>query len=166
MGKKSNWSLQVRSGWFCRLFAMYYTACYVPRHMQPTNFFYCLSSCTVNAPERDKMKYILRIVVLVSTLATPTLCFSSGAPVDACETLMPNHTTTSQPESTNPYELDLSQFIDPEDNTVYYVPGVTYTSMLQFCDLRGKGFYNLYTCCLTTSSNAIINIHDSACSTL
>ena len=91
-----------------------------------------LQLCTVNSPERDKMKYILRVVVLVSTLATPTLCFPSGAPVDTCETLMPIHGATSQPESTNPYELDLSQFIDPEDNTVYYVPGVTYTSMLKF----------------------------------
>lgn len=73
------------------------------------------------------MRSLLGILLLVSTLATPILCFPSGAPVDACEDLTPNHGVASQ-TSPNPYLLDLEQFRDPEDGTYYYIPGVTYTS--------------------------------------
>ena len=92
----------------------------------------CHCRCTV-IPGRGKMKYILRILILVSTLTTPTLCLPTGAPAAACETLTPEHLgATTQPASTNPYELVLDEFVDPEDGTCYYIPGVTYTSMSLF----------------------------------
>ena len=54
----------------------------------------------------------------------------SGAPKQACENLSPNHGNTSQPVKTNPYELVLDEFLDPNNGIYQYVPGVTYTGML------------------------------------
>lgn len=55
--------------------------------------------------------------------------FPSGAPPSACESLMPNHGADAQNESTNPYELDLSDFLTPSKG-YSYVPGATYTGGL------------------------------------
>ena len=68
----------------------------------------------------------LILLLLISTLVSPTLCFPTGAPADACVNLTPSHGVSSQPESTLPYELVINDFVDPS-GVYQYVPGVTYT---------------------------------------
>lgn len=71
----------------------------------------------------------LIVLLLISTLVSPSLCLPTGAPSDACVDLMPNHGgTSSQPETSLPYEIVLDDFVDPSGVT-QYVPGVTYTGM-------------------------------------
>ena len=62
-------------------------------------------------------------------LATLGMCYPSGAPVNACDSLMPNHGATSQPADTNPYQIVLNDFHSPK-GVLQYVPGVAYTGYI------------------------------------
>ena len=62
----------------------------------------------------------------ILVLVLDVVGFPSGAPPSACESLMPSHAADAQNESTNPYELDLFDFLAPSIG-YSYVPGVTYT---------------------------------------
>ena len=73
--------------------------------------------------EMEAFVWTLLVVVLHATLG---MSYPSGAPVDACESLMPNHGATSQPADTNPYQIVLNDFHNPM-GVLQYVPGVTYT---------------------------------------
>ncbi|XP_064393891.1 fibropellin-1-like isoform X3 [Halichondria panicea] len=76
------------------------------------------------------MYRLIIILSLIATLMQQSDGYSSGAPPEACSTLQPDHGTTSQPVETNPYELDIEELLAP--SSVYqYVPGVTYTVILQ-----------------------------------
>lgn len=70
--------------------------------------------------------YLATLVFLVSTLAGPTCCLSSGAPAAACVDLIPNQNATAQNASTVPYELILTDFLDPS-GLYQYVPGMSYS---------------------------------------
>ncbi len=73
------------------------------------------------------MRTLLSVLSLLILLTPPALSLPGGAPQAACTTLEPSHGTTSQ-TTPNPYQLVLDEFMDPEDGTYYYIPGVTYTS--------------------------------------
>lgn len=74
-------------------------------------------------------RYLTLALLLIST-ATPAICFSSGAPRAACETLAPNATAHgADPQTTDiPYVLNLSAFYDPTLDRMVYTPNTVYTS--------------------------------------
>ena len=73
-----------------------------------------------------EMEAFIRTPFAVVLLATLGMCYPSGAPVNACESLMPNHGATSQPADTSPYQIILNDFHNPM-GVLQYVPEVTYT---------------------------------------
>jgi len=75
------------------------------------------------------------LVVLLSVAAVHGVNgFSSGAPIDLCVTLTPQHRTSPQ-MAPSPHIVDLSDFNITEDEdghmTIYYTPDTTYAS--KFC---------------------------------
>ena len=76
---------------------------------------------------------ILSVGLMIALMASPVLSFSTGAPSQACATLMPNHGVLLSQTSSSPFELDVSTFEDltfREDRTYSYMPGVTYNRKL------------------------------------
>ena len=69
---------------------------------------------------------LLFIGVYVSTVS----CFPTGAPSSACSSLSPNQTSHEAvaQNSSVPYEIDLSDFRDPNTGDLYYTPTTTYQS--------------------------------------
>ncbi|XP_064393885.1 delta and Notch-like epidermal growth factor-related receptor isoform X2 [Halichondria panicea] len=77
------------------------------------------------------MNQLIIILSLIAALMQQSDGYSSGAPPEACSSLQPNHDgASSQPAETNPYELDIEEFLTPS-GVLQYVPGVTYTVILQ-----------------------------------
>ena len=74
------------------------------------------------------MYQLIIVLSLIAALMQESDGYSSGAPPEACSTLQPDHGTTSQPVETNPYELDIEEFLAP-NSVLQYVPGVTYTGI-------------------------------------
>ena len=68
---------------------------------------------------------VLAVVMLLSTAAC-VHALPGGAPADACPTLTQRHGSNSpQPNSNNPYSIDLSVF--DVNGTLVYQPGQSYT---------------------------------------
>ncbi len=77
----------------------------------------------------EKMNQLIIILSLIAALMQQSDGYSSGAPPEACSSLQPNHDgASSQPAETNPYELDIEEFLTPS-GVLQYVPGVTYTGI-------------------------------------
>jgi len=75
------------------------------------------------------MRALVAVVLLLVSTAVPVISFPTGAPLEACSTVTPNHPATAQ-NSTNPYSIDLSVF-DDGSGGFRYLPGRTYQ-----CELR------------------------------
>ena len=79
------------------------------------------------------MKILVLSLIAVASLIQLGMSYPSGAPIDACESLMPNHGVASQPADTNPYEIIFSDSRSPNlFDTLQYVPGVTYTGLTNY----------------------------------
>ncbi len=78
------------------------------------------------------------ITLVLVVLNSPGHCRSTGAPVEACATLVPQHGNNVNSTDSLPYELVVDTFEDPglpqTDgsvlNTYSYNPGTTYNCML------------------------------------
>ena len=72
-----------------------------------------------------QMKVVL-VVLFVSTALVAVHGRSTGAPVDACDSLTPGHGGSSMLNS--PFEINMDQFEDPlASGEYFYTPGETYT---------------------------------------
>ncbi len=80
------------------------------------------------------MDWITGITLVLVALISPGDCRSTGAPVEACATLVPQHGSNVNSTDTLPYELVVDIFEDPglpqTDGSVLktysYNPGTTY----------------------------------------
>ena len=84
-------------------------------------------------------KTLIAAILLILTMCTsPGLSCSTGAPAEACSTLMPQHGANSNRTDPVPYELNVDMFEDPglpnSDGTLRhthsYTPGRIYSSKL------------------------------------
>ena len=79
------------------------------------------------------------VLLLLVVVVTAVYGMPSGAPLQACEDLMPQHGSDPQ-MSTSPYQIDLSPFnvsryMDYSNNYTgyWYKPGETYTCKFATC---------------------------------
>ena len=70
------------------------------------------------------MRALVTVLLLLVSTVVPVISFPTGAPLEACSTVTPNHPATAQ-TSTNPYSIDLSVFDDGSGGFTY-LPGRTY----------------------------------------
>ena len=81
----------------------------------------------------DWKALVLGAVLIFVLLNAPSHAYSTGAPVQACSTLIPSHNQASQ-VTESPFELDVEQFRDIDvplrsgdvSFTHSYTPGTTY----------------------------------------
>ena len=100
----------------------------VTNHCNPLSFSptdQSTTSLTLPAATHSTMKLTILAVLLASI--SSALAFPGGAPVQACINLTPNHGAMPQPPP-SPYTIDLSAFVIPNMTSLYFMPGVTYTS--------------------------------------
>ena len=79
---------------------------------------------------------IATIFLILAMCTSPGLSRSTGAPVEACSTLMPQHGANSNRTDPVPYELNVDMFEDPgvpnpdgsSRHTHSYTPGSIYSS--------------------------------------
>ena len=71
------------------------------------------------------LQMALLVVFLLSVVVGVVNAFPSGAPAAACDTLTPQHGTSSQ-NSPVPYVINMDQFSDGNGG-FWYTPGQTYT---------------------------------------
>jgi hypothetical protein len=78
------------------------------------------------------MERYLGLTLLLISIISPALSFSTGAPQAACQTLAPDATRHgAQPQVTDiPYVLNLSAFYDPALNQMVYTPNTVYNSKI------------------------------------
>ncbi len=84
------------------------------------------------------MDWITGITLVLVVFISPGHCRSTGAPVEACATLVPQHGSNVNSNDPLPYELVVDTFEDPDLpqtdgsvlNTYSYTPGTTYDCML------------------------------------
>ena len=82
---------------------------------------------------------MVAIFLILAMCTSPGLSRSTGAPAEACSTLMPQHGANTNSTDPVPYELNVDMFEDPglpnPDGTLChthsYTPGRTYSS--KFC---------------------------------
>ena len=90
------------------------------------------------------------IVITVAISISPGHSRSTGAPPQACATLMPQHSTNSNNTAAIPFELDVDIFQDPGiptelgtlSYTHSYTPGKTYN-----CKLTCLGLFKSFHYC-------------------
>ena len=68
------------------------------------------------------------ILFILVVLTSPGHCFPEGAPIEACDNLMPQHGSNMNSTFALPFELDADIFEDPGilPNTHSYTPGLSY----------------------------------------
>ena len=62
------------------------------------------------------------LVAAMSAVLRPAQGYPSGAPLDACVTLTPQHPNTAPQTSPSPFQIDMV------DNAVSYIPGTPFNS--------------------------------------
>jgi hypothetical protein len=76
-------------------------------------------------------------LIIIAALVTAGYARPEGAPLEACETLTPNHGNNNPQTSMSPFTVDLSPFLVHDNGSgsgssygYYYVPGYTYRLQL------------------------------------
>ena len=74
------------------------------------------------------MECCWKLILVLVSMAAPTLSFPSGAPQTACQTLAPDATSHgAQPQVTDiPYVLNLSAFYGQATDQMVYTPDTVY----------------------------------------
>ena len=69
-----------------------------------------------------------KVILLLVSMALPTLSFNTGAPQAACQTLAPDAASHgASPQDTSvPYVLNLGEFRDQATNQMVYTPDTVY----------------------------------------
>ena len=99
-------------------------------------------------PLLNLMAELTWIVIIVAISISPGHSRSTGAPAQACATLMPHHSTNSNDTAAVPFELNVDIFQDPGIPTEFgtlsythsYTPGRTYYCKLTYFGLS-KSFH-------------------------
>ena len=74
-----------------------------------------------------KKFWCLTINIVAISLVLPVgFCHRSGAPIEACSSLTPNHGVSEQAPSTLPYVINVNVFKDPNNGQLLYTPGFSY----------------------------------------
>ena len=68
---------------------------------------------------------VVSTVLLLCSLVLPLDARSTGAPLEACQTLTPQHSPNQPRPNPGPTMLNLNAFLD-ENNTLTYTPGEVY----------------------------------------
>ena len=81
----------------------------------------------------NTMECYWKLILVLVSMAAPTLCFPSGAPQTACQTLAPDATSHgATPQVTDiPYALNLSAFYDQATGEMVYTPDAVYNGKTQ-----------------------------------
>ena len=69
---------------------------------------------------------------VLQLLPAVVLAYSTGAPTQACSTLMPSHGVSSQAASSLPYMIDMDVFRHPSTGELFYIPGFSYNSKIYY----------------------------------